>query len=74
MPTEITVITLREQRDPAKEIHLPSFMAKSPAMKKVLSPISLRKIREKAARKPLLPRGPLTRRSFNSWAEGAELA
>ena len=29
-------------------------------MKKVLSPISDRKMREKAARKPLLPRGPFT--------------
>jgi hypothetical protein len=41
--------------------HLPSRIASSAAMKKVLSPISLRKMREKAARKPLRPRGPLRR-------------
>eukprot|EP00967_Tisochrysis_lutea_P151421 scaffold294496_cov15-Tisochrysis_lutea.AAC.1 len=50
----------REDREPAKLIHLPSLAASSAAIKKVLSPISDRKMSEKAARKPLLPSGPFT--------------
>jgi hypothetical protein len=58
MPTEITVMTASEASEPANDIILPSFMASSAAMKNVLSPISLRKMRLKACRKPLWPSGP----------------
>mmetsp|Transcript_37331 Transcript_37331/g.83060 ORF Transcript_37331/g.83060 Transcript_37331/m.83060 type:complete len:203 (-) Transcript_37331:617-1225(-) len=61
MATDTTVMTPREASDPKNEMALPTFMASRAAMKKVLSPISLKKMSEKAARKPLLPSGPSTR-------------
>jgi len=63
METEITVITASDETDPRNATHFPSFIASRAAIKKVLSPISLRKIRENAAKKPLLPKGPLIKTS-----------
>ncbi len=56
--TLITVMTDSAPTDPMKDTQRPSRMASRAAMKNVLSPISERKMREKAARKPLRPRGP----------------
>jgi len=60
MVTLMMVMSDSDDTLPAKLIHLPSLAASSAAMKKVLSPISLRKMRENAARKPLRPSGPFT--------------
>ena len=57
IPTEMKVIKDRAATEPAKLNSLPTFMAKSAAMKKVLSPSSDRKIRANAAKKPDLPSG-----------------
>lgn len=64
MLTEMTVMTASALTLPKKDIHLPIFMASRAAMKNVLSPISERKIREKAAKKPDLPKGPLASSSY----------
>eukprot|EP00199_Chlamydomonas_sp_CCMP681_P005784 CAMPEP_0119107488 /NCGR_PEP_ID=MMETSP1180-20130426/10517_1 /TAXON_ID=3052 ORGANISM="Chlamydomonas cf sp, Strain CCMP681" /NCGR_SAMPLE_ID=MMETSP1180 /ASSEMBLY_ACC=CAM_ASM_000741 /LENGTH=231 /DNA_ID=CAMNT_0007092989 /DNA_START=601 /DNA_END=1296 /DNA_ORIENTATION=- len=60
MPTLMTVMTDKDVKEPMKDVHLPSLAASNAAMKKVLSPISEKKISEKAARNPLLPTGPFT--------------
>jgi hypothetical protein len=51
--TAITVITAKAPSEPTKDMNPLDFMAKRPATKKVLSPISDRKISEKASRVPL---------------------
>ena len=57
MATEMTVIKLSATTEPVKLSHLPTLMARRAAMKKVLSPISDRKMRAKAAKQPDLPKG-----------------
>mmetsp|Transcript_27571 Transcript_27571/g.70240 ORF Transcript_27571/g.70240 Transcript_27571/m.70240 type:complete len:264 (-) Transcript_27571:390-1181(-) len=74
MATLMTVMMESEVSDPANEIHLPSFMASRAAMKNVLSPISDRKMSENAARKPLLPSGPLTSTSLMNAPWGVAMA
>lgn len=59
MATEMKVIKLRAATEPVKLSHLPTRIAKSAAMKKVLSPISDAKIRANAAKHPDLPTGEL---------------
>jgi hypothetical protein len=61
MPTLIRVITASALRLPTKLIQRPSFIASSAAMKKVLSPSSDRKMRQKDASRPERPRGPSMR-------------
>ena len=59
MPTETNVMRLSAATEPVKLSHLPTRMASKAAMKKVLSPISDRKTRAKAAKQPDLPKGEL---------------
>ncbi|PNH06357.1 hypothetical protein TSOC_007266 [Tetrabaena socialis] len=66
MLTEITVMTESALTLPKNDIHRPIRIARRAAMKNVLSPISETKMREKAARKPDLPSGPLNRTSCTS--------
>ena len=55
MPTEIKVMRESADIDPTKLTALPTLDARSPAMKKVLSPSSEKKMREKAGKSPEVP-------------------
>ena len=68
MATEMKVIRLSAATEPVKLSHLPTRMAKSAAMKKVLSPISEAKIKAKAAKQPDLPTGELA--TYSCMAKG----
>ena len=68
MATEMKVIKLSAATEPVKLSHLPTRMAKSAAMKKVLSPISEAKIKAKAAKQPDLPTGELA--TYSCMAKG----
>ena len=68
MATDMKVIKLSAATEPVKLSHLPTRMAKSAAMKKVLSPISDAKIKAKAAKQPDLPTGELA--TYSCMAKG----
>lgn len=66
--TEMKVIKLSAATEPVKLSHLPTRMAKSAAMKKVLSPISEANIKANAAKQPDLPTGELA--TYSCTAKG----
>lgn len=76
MATEMKVIKLSAATEPVKLSHLPTRIAKSAAIKKVLSPISDAKISAKAAKHPDLPTGELAIYSCKAMSsfEGARKA